>query len=146
MCLYISINHPTQLRDFHMVSPHVVFTLFIFLTMQSYKFYLSIILINYSVWSAFMLEKKRNCYFELTKSSWPGRQLFVKHKNRKKRVRVVWLFFSKSVVCTWISMQTFTRLKWAFVSQQNILYLPPLRHTAFAMWWKIPKLVLEYNQ
>ena len=28
----------TQLRDFHMVSPQVVFTLLIFLTMQSYKF------------------------------------------------------------------------------------------------------------
>ena len=30
----------TQLRDFHMVSLPVVFTLLIFLTMQSYKFYL----------------------------------------------------------------------------------------------------------
>ena len=30
----------TQLREFHMVSPQVVFTLLIFLTMQSYKFYL----------------------------------------------------------------------------------------------------------
>ena len=30
----------TQLRDFHMVSPQVVFSLPIFLTMQSYKFYL----------------------------------------------------------------------------------------------------------
>ena len=29
----------TQLRDVHMVSPQVVFTLLIFLTMQSYKFY-----------------------------------------------------------------------------------------------------------
>ena len=27
----------TQLREFHMVSPQVVFTLLIFLTMQSYK-------------------------------------------------------------------------------------------------------------
>ena len=30
----------TQLRDFHMVPPQVVFTLIIYLTMQSYKFYL----------------------------------------------------------------------------------------------------------
>ena len=28
----------TQLRDFHMVSPQVVFTLLVFLTVQSYKF------------------------------------------------------------------------------------------------------------
>ena len=38
----------TQLRDFHMVSPQVVFTLLIFLTMQSYKFYLCVTLPNYS--------------------------------------------------------------------------------------------------
>ena len=30
----------TQLREFHMMSPQVVVTLLIFLTMQSYKFYL----------------------------------------------------------------------------------------------------------
>ena len=34
----------TQLREFHMVSPQVVFTLLIFLTMQSYKFYLVVCL------------------------------------------------------------------------------------------------------
>ena len=31
----------TQLRDFHMVSPQVVITLIVVLTMQSYKFYLN---------------------------------------------------------------------------------------------------------
>ena len=31
----------TQLREFHMVSPQVVFTLLIFFTIQSYKFYLN---------------------------------------------------------------------------------------------------------
>ena len=36
----------TQLREFHTVSPQVVFTLLIFLTMQSYKFYRIIIIIK----------------------------------------------------------------------------------------------------
>ena len=36
----------TQLRDFHMVSPQVVFNLLIFLTMQSYKFYIDIVMTN----------------------------------------------------------------------------------------------------
>ena len=39
---FFRTNYYAQLRDFHMVSPQVVFTLLIFLTMQSYKFYLSL--------------------------------------------------------------------------------------------------------
>ena len=39
----------TQLRDFHMVSPQVVFTLLIFLTMQSYKFYVT----DHKLWVTF---------------------------------------------------------------------------------------------